>query len=286
MNKQEYLNNNVVIEFIDWVGEKLDSNFQHNYNINNNAPRNGVPRNQNWINYNNNQRAWNCISIYDAYSKYFWNGANFNDTTRLLNELETSLRNSLETKNQTEANLACYNILLWGGQRVFRTNYPWINGLPNIIEYLNITKSSLNPIHFDDENIRNNNVVRFNAGLTKIYALCIDNFPMYDSRVAVALGILISQFLIAQNYTDSLPQELHFKIPPGGNNLTRPRIINGFKFGYTNNNIVNHQKSNVRASWLLEGILNNNPNSQFNLIQEDLRIRAIEAGLFMIGYSI
>ena len=35
---------------------------------------------------------------------------------------------------------------------------------------------------------------RFNAGITKVYSMVLENFIIYDSRVAAALGWLVAQF--------------------------------------------------------------------------------------------
>jgi len=285
MNKHQFLGAPIVNEFIKWMSNKLDSEFVHTYEINMNGPRNGVPRNMPWFIFNNGQATWQCNSIFEAYEKYYWDGINFTDTSILLNQFQSNLINALELQDLEATDRSCYDILKWGGQRVFTHNYRWIQNLPDLVEYLNSSKNILNPNHFDDDllQVQQNGVIRFNAGFTKIYSLCINNFPMYDSRVAIALGILISEFLRSQQLS-IIPDELRFRMPPGGTVTTRPSTINGFRFGATN--LTTYQISNIRASWLLEAVLQNRPESQFNLLESNERIRALEAALFMIGYSI
>ncbi len=279
MNKQEYLNSKIVFDFVNWVSPKLDTNYTHNYFIDH--------RNSSWIKFNFGNNYWNCTSIYDAYLKYHWEGSSFAATSILLNGYEASLRTALANNNNTNIDLACRNILRWGGQRVFTRNYEWIQKLPNLSNYFNANIAALNPITFNDDKIlvRANGVDRFNAGFTKIYSLCIDNFIIYDSRVGLALCNLISQFLIANGITN-IPNELHFKIPPGSSAKRHPRLINGFAFGKTNGSISQYQICNLRSTWLFEKILQNNPNSLFNTLPNAQRIRALEAAFFMIGYSI
>jgi hypothetical protein len=279
MTKQQYLNTPIIQEFIEWVGPKLGLGFTHSYVIH--------QRNTSWIQYNGGNNIWNCTSIYDAFLKYHWEGSNFAATSILLNGYELSLRTALANNNNANIDLACQNILRWGGQRVFTKNYEWIQNLPNLSNYFNANITVLNPIIFNDDKIlvRANGVDRFNAGFTKIYSLCIDNFIIYDSRVGLALCNLISQFLIANGITN-IPNELHFKIPPGSSAIRHPRLINGFAFGKTNGSISQYQICNLRSSWLFEKILQDNPNSLFNTLPNAQRIRALEAALFMIGYSI
>ena len=279
MTKQQYLNSQIVLEFIEWISPKLDVTFTHNYVIH--------PSNVSWVQYNGGNINWNCISIYDAFLKYCWEGSNFATTSILLNGYEASLRTALAVNNNPNIDLACHNILEWGGQRVLTPNYRWIQALPNLSLYFNNNIIVLNPNLFDDDInlVRANGVDRFNAGFTKIYSLCIDNFIIYDSRVGFALSNLISQFLNARGI-NAIPNELHFKIPPGSSQTRHPNIINGFRFGRTNSNIYHYQISNLRSSWLFEKILQDNPNSLFNTLPNAQRIRALEAAFFMIGYSI
>ena len=285
MNKHQFLATPIVNEFIKWMSNKLDHEFVHTYEININGLRNRVPRNMPWVKFNNGQTTWQCNSIFDAYEKYYWDGINFSDTSVLLNKFQSNLINALELQDLEATDRSCYDILKWGGQRVFTHNYRWIQNLPDLVEYLNSSKNILNPNHFDDDllQVQQNGVIRFNAGFTKIYSLCINNFPMYDSRVAIALGLLISEFLRSQQLT-IIPNELHFRMPPGGTVTTRPSTIDGFKFGATNLNT--YQISNIRASWLFEAVLYSRPESRFNQLEPNERIRALEAALFMIGYSI
>jgi len=279
MTKQEYLKRQIVLDFIEWVSPKLHAGFIHNYFI--------QQRNASWIRYNGGNNNWNCTSIYDAFIQYHWEGSNFAATSTLLNGYEVSLRNAIANNNNANIELACHNILQWGGQRVFNPNYPKIQGIPNLSLYFRNNITVLNPNLFDDDIklVKANGINIFNAGFTKIYSLCIDNFIIYDSRVGFALCNLISQFLIANGITN-IPNELHFKIPPGSSQIRHPNIINGFRFGRTNSNIYHYQISNLRSSWLFEKILQDNPNSLFNTLPNAQRIRALEAAFFMIGYSI
>jgi hypothetical protein len=279
MTKQQYLDKPIIKEFIEWLSPLLDIKFTHSYIIH--------QRNASWVRYNGGNNIWNCTSIYDAFLKYYWEGSNFAATSILLNGYEVSLRTALATNNNANIDLACQNILRWGGQRVFTPNYQWIQKLANISQYFNKNIIALNPNLFNDDiaHVQTNGVDRFNAGFTKIYSLCIDNFIIYDSRVAFALSNIISQFLLSTG-RNFIPIELHFKIPPGSSAIRHPRLINGFAFGKTNGNISQYQICNLRSSWLFEEILQNNPNSLFNTLPQAQRIRALEAAFFMIGYSI
>lgn len=277
MKKEEYLKSEVVKEFVKWISSKLDDGFTHKYLISS--------VNRSWIE-NNKSNKWICTSLHDAHVKYFWADKDFNETQLELENYSKSISTALKKQNREEILKACHNILEWGGQRVLTPNYPKLENEPDLFNYLNDTIKTLNPNSFDDDrkSVKSNKVKWFNAGMTKVYSLCINNFPIYDSRVAIALTNLISQFLIDKK-SKEIPKELHFKIPIGSNKLTRPKTINGYVFGYSYN-LINYQISNVRASWLFEEILNKSPNSRFNLLKDNQKMRAFESALFMIGYSI
>ena len=63
---------------------------------------------------------------------------------------------------------------------------------------------------------------------------------------------------------------------PNENKYLFPRIYNSN---------ANHQISNIKANWLLKGILDNT-SSKFNVLAVDSQMRALESSLFMIGYKI
>jgi hypothetical protein len=88
-----------------------------------------------------------------------------------------------------------------------------------------------------------------------------------------------------------IPNTLDLRIPPReGNNINRqiPKFlrVNNFGFKSTNMRNNNHQISNMRANWILTEVLKRNPKSQFKTkLPADLRLRALESALFMIGYD-
>jgi hypothetical protein len=143
MTKQQYLDKPIIKEFIEWLSPLLDIKFTHSYIIH--------QRNASWVRYNGGNNIWNCTSIYDAFLKYYWEGSNFAATSILLNGYEVSLRTALATNNNANIDLACQNILRWGGQRVFTPNYQWIQKLANISQYFNKNIIALNPNLFNDD---------------------------------------------------------------------------------------------------------------------------------------
>ena len=56
MNRESFVKDSSVNDFIQWLSIKLDAGFIHSYTD------------------RRTQKVWDCISIYDAYKKYQWGG--------------------------------------------------------------------------------------------------------------------------------------------------------------------------------------------------------------------
>lgn len=133
---------------------------------------------------------------------------------------------------------------------------------------------------------------RFNAGITKVYSMVLENFIIYDSRVAAALGWLVAQFCRAG--ARELLDELRFpwmpakeapghKTPKNRNPSSHPR-----EFPRMNNSPSRHAVWNLRASWVLQAELEEaGVSTRFNEVPPDAApLRRLEAALFMIGYDL
>ena len=286
MQKSAYLQDPFVANFINWMSDNLDSDvFAHQYT----DRRSGA--------------AWSCGSLYDAYVHYQWPhpeisrlklpaGSSFDSSSAVLGALCQNLNGALESPDNYESVLvAAVDVMTWGGVRA--GNVRWLianqSDLPSILsrtrDALDESDTSL-PLLVD----RN---LRFNAGMTKIYSLICDEFVIYDSRVAAALGWAVVKFCHASGLT-SIPQALSFPWAPaksaagdpspklrnaGCSTLIFPKLRSG----------AAHAAWNLKASWLLAAVLEqvSTKSSGFNQLGNiAARLRALEAALFMIGYDL
>ncbi len=114
-----------------------------------------------------------------------------------------------------------------------------------------------------------------NAGFTKIYSLLLSDFVIYDSRVSVALA-----YLMEICFGEEIPEILRIYIPDSKvADKTKRKVNKLFKSTYQKDS--KHFYSNVIASILL--------NQTLKLINESdnsVKLRDLEAALFMIGYDI
>jgi hypothetical protein len=286
MIKSEFLKNTQVIEFQDWLNLRIngEQEFKHGYrNL-----RNG--------------NDWNCNSIYNAFENYNWNfsceipfrgelvtGNSFEESTHALEKIKGVLKKSLDEKKEDDFLKYSISVLQWGG--VKNHNINTLEGMGNIIDYFNLAQERLDQETVDADAKFTD--LHLNAGFTKIYSLLIDNFAMYDSRVGAALGYLVRLYLTENgidarkiNERNAVPAVLRFAYGNSRGNQQTNQIINrrNPSFGpYTFPVLTkkNYFNNNIKANWLLKNLAEN---SKFK--DQKSPIRALEAALFMIGYSV
>lgn len=114
-----------------------------------------------------------------------------------------------------------------------------------------------------------------NAGFTKIFSLILSDFVIYDSRVSVALA-----YLMEQCFGEDIPEILRIYIPASKvADNTKRKVNNFFKSTYQKDS--KHFYSNVISSILLKQTL-----KLINEIDPSVKLRDLEAALFMMGYDI
>jgi hypothetical protein len=128
--------------------------------------------------------------------------------------------------------------------------------------------------------------------MTKVYSLICDDFVIYDSRVAAALGWAVLRFCKATGRA-TVPSLLQFPFAPAKEALNQitpkrrdpsqgafqfPRLYRG----------RHHAEWNLKASWALKAALACAPEkSLFRAgAQSGQALRAMEASLFMFGYDL
>ena len=124
------------------------------------------------------------------------------------------------------------------------------------------------------------------AGLTKVYACLTDEFVIYDSRVGAALGLLARTFATETELDDPDLDPIRF---PWGSGNTSSKTANRrnpsalpYSFPKYKNERM-HAEWNLRASWLLSQVATD---LDLAVAPGVPPLRQLEAGLFMIGYSV
>lgn len=193
MEKKAYVSDNNVDTFLKWLSLKLsDKSLVHYYM----AP---------------GGKRINFAGLEDALQKYDWSFAFKNPSTKsvcsgntysqnevALMALRTGLSASIALGPDSERDVQTRDwsiaVMEWGGVR--NGNVTWlttnVNGLADEID---LVKKTLDIGNDDRSNLRGT-IRRFNAGMTKVYSLLVEDFVIYDSRVASALTWLISQWCL------------------------------------------------------------------------------------------
>ena len=284
--KNEYLNKTHVKGFVEYIC-KLEvgtvCNLHHKYSIDD----------KKWTKaLKNDGRPPNLIinSLTDAFSEYFWptqpnedeedvdaNNSNFESNAIVLNGLSGLLRAALKENDSQAVFLQCIKILDWG--QVYRGSIRWLveryennTLLDDIGRATKILEGNTTSALIDFEN----ESIRIDSGLTKVFALASENSIIYDDRVGAALGLLVKKYLESLNSYIGVPEELDF-MP--GRKKERNSSTKTLKFtGRGNKPSFIHARSNLLANWVVGAVANN--------LGRPWDIRRVEAGLFMIGYRV
>ena len=236
-------------------------------------------------------KKFNITTLESAFKNYSWNRESYEQNKSKLDNISKVLKTNDE-QNLYDACLAC---LEWGaggtGIALYTRNKTWIdekiNQGININQLLDGAHKQVSSNQPDLDSFTSDQH-RMNSGFTKIYALRYDDFIIYDSRVAAALGLLVVKYCKSNNLNE-IPENLKFhyahKYPNGGGIDKRNPCIGEFQFPKLNNDSRKHAESNIKANWLLGEIVSKEEGF-WGIGDHSECLRALEAALFMVGYSV
>lgn len=126
------------------------------------------------------------------------------------------------------------------------------------------------------------------AGYSKIYAMMLDEFPIYDSRVACAIASFIREYCKYKGLP-RLPEALRLSVLPNRGKSIRDPSDGTYVFRKlggrtTQDRAAHYASSNLKAAWLLQalaGMASRNGNWP-----EGEELLALQSALFMIGYEV
>jgi hypothetical protein len=280
MNKENYLRDPAVASFIDWMGLNLQAESQRGHGYS--RPGQGPLRFRN---------------LADAFDQYEWefnfkridgqrcSGRTFAESEAVLGDLQRQLRTALTAGNDGMVCNAAVEVVRWGG--VARRNEEWLQanerGLAKLLAEVKAA------IETQDDAADFGSKLRFNAGMTKVYSLLLDHFVIYDSRVAGALAWFVVAWAREQGL-DAIPPALQFACMSAneGPNVAQPKCRNPrtetLYFPLLANRPYTHVKWNLRASWIVERLLETHRDTRFGSGPD--ASRKLEAALFMWGYDL
>ena len=296
MNKQKYLKDNE--EFIEYLAKviagKIDIN--HTYDDRFLAKRKKESKRE-------------FKTLEDAFNKYYWPEPDdgYKKNYGLLQGLSKGIRTAYAKQDPEESEVKeeVAKILLWGAGKeqasLYKFNMEWIEKRKKdnntIIDILKEAEKQYNDFEFGKFDRTS---LRSNAGFTKVYALLFDEFIIYDSRVAAALGLLVVKYFDSHK-NNLLPDDLNFAWSPAAGNDNRNPSSKMYKFDRLYNNNTKHITSNWRANviirqaiddainnygcrWVLDG--SDTANIDLKKADYSGAMRRVEAALFMLGKDI
>ncbi|WP_178076419.1 MULTISPECIES: hypothetical protein [unclassified Pseudomonas] len=288
MHRDQYLGttssatmNHVVGDFVDWLARNLNNTslFTHEYTD------------------RRNDTLWKCQGLQDACARYQWRhkgahdvppGTDLTSNCAALNALSSALQSSINTANDQAAFTAAADVMRWGG--VEAGNIRWLSiNIDNLAQTLASTAAALTRGDLTEQILVSSDL-RFNAGMTKVYSLLVDDFIIYDSRVAAALGWIVVKYC-REKQLSSVPAELAFPWAPSkeGPHAKSPKNRNPSQAGFSFPRLIagaHHAEWNLKASWILAAALARAPASDFAASSAVPALRQLEAALFMIGYDL
>ena len=196
MNRSEYLRDSSVEAFIDWLRPHVrgDCLFHHTFTM------------------LKPHLDWSCNSIWEAYENYWWpipgrNTGSFEANQGELDRLAADVRRARDGDDQDGFVDAACGILRWGG--VMRSNKATLRDLGRTA-LSTFREASLLLDLSHAYTSRLDGVRYMNAGWTKVYALMLDGFPIYDGRVGAAMGYLVQRYCVSARLCQ-VPTRLRFR---------------------------------------------------------------------------
>ena len=256
-----------MLEFLEWAAHFTSGNWQLTHISSTSFRQNEV------------------VSLYSAHGQYRWNNENFKAAAKRLDGFQQRIRRAMREGHESPAARAEFleaakDVIKWGGKPLPRLTDPL---KCRALEELGKCSRKLDPKTATMEGL--SGFKYMGAGFSKIYSLMLADFPIYDSRVACALTSLIVLFC-EDTARAKVPPMLDLGVPLDETKHERnpsrePYVIRNIR---PRSQESFHARSNVKAAWLLRNLATKTP-GQFEAVSGDRRVRAIEAGLFMLGYE-
>lgn len=245
-------------------------------------------------------------TLEDAFNAYWWNRRDYYSNALRLERLQRIVRRGIHTAPSRSPTIralgAMHAVLRWGAggksMKLYRSNMAWARGAGHNLPTFLATgcKVMIDPcprFHiFSNTGLK----PRMNAGLTKYYALAVDDCIIYDGRVGAAMGYLVRLFLgnpAGRKYAKpDVPNSLQFRWATGASGRRMDPSAGPLKFHKLNNLAPEWARCNVRANWVLTEARRRvvaappaSADQPWWFDRHAVGLRQIEAALFVVGYE-
>ena len=278
MKQSEYLGNHGVQDFLRWAADLVSG-------------CRGL--HMQWRSPQGRGFTFRCDSLWEAYEKYRWpmtgTAKGFAETARMFEQWQRvmsdqALWRASPSGAPNTLREAAIEVVVWGRMPQVKSELERM-GRPEM-DVLFANARLLDPVSGDEDRklLMEAGMRYMGSGYSKIYAMMLDSFPIYDSRVACALTSLIRAYCLERNL-HNVPDLLRLGVVPGRDKPRNPSddryefpvIRVGTQYGR-----ARHASSNMRTAWLLNRLAEcEGKNGGWPEGREAL---AIQSALFMVGY--
>ena len=301
MKRATYCTQPDVIDFVIWLGKIIQGSVPIDFCY---GPIRGnvwpllysVLANYKWPLKTNNGPQPDLIWPFPAGAQFCLRAkSNLATNNAVLCNLQNGLRAAMLPSSGHDPALWVAAILIWGGvytKTKSGGNKDWLSlNRVNVRSIINGTMGALSAGDDDLKKLKFLNL-RFNSGMTKVYSLLLQDFIIYDSRVAAALAWLVWKWCKSRDPAVSSPPEaLAFACMKANEprNTKNPKIRNPCKsaFSNLNQNAYKHAKWNLRANWILHAAFSLPNSGETSVASGNFKLlREVEAALFTMGYDL
>lgn len=236
------------------------------------------------------QKPWRCKNLIDAKDQYWWHGT-FEENHQRLSDLSGNLKSSLARESNQDVLYNALRILEWGD--VYKGSVSYLlnkyesgrltSCINDAVAIMDGSEYDLN--RFDQEDLR------MDSGLTKVYSLASERSIIFDSRVAASLSLIAHRFYDREQ-RKKIQKLMAFACGSSAGADKKRRTIADTKVFSTLLVPKKQAHFNLIANWILDSAITKAQNHRCDLFElwgvdkhQDL-LRVVEASLFMVGSDI
>lgn len=288
MNKQTFLANQDVEDFLAWLAREL--------------PRLKIRLDIKRSRFVPSGVRVDITGLENVLAHYAWRShgmasGDWSETRAHLAALAHALRDAVRRDSNLDALEVCRDILRWGGNRGWcRGAYPFLSArvaAGGLCRYIKDTGTAF-ALDTADVDALVPPVKVLNSMLTKVHALYAeDGLPIYDTRVAAAIASLVEMWRVVSGKAgDQLPAPLTFPAITASRTVSRryPHARSPGVMAYGAPATAGQWASaKIRLGWVLDSVLCRTPglfverSPAPSLVN---RMYAFETSLFMVGYDV
>ncbi len=223
-------------------------------------------------------------------SGYRYKKLNFDETQQIIMPISENLKKSIKENDDNLLLRSCLEVFVWGSV-VNRASVGWILDKAKKDELSDGVDKAVNALTSNTDNSLNifeDNAIRSDSALTKVYAFIDARSVILDGRVCAALALLVKSML---EYCDqiSVPVELDFMADKSHSKKSKGKRDPSNKQYFFSKKVTGqqHAKANLRVNWILNNLAESDSMKKlFNTTSTSEIVRKIETGLFMMGDDI